>query len=237
MQVSLHECFFCATSLAESIDLVAALGEVTAGPFIGYLRDAMLLSESGRRILRDRPRITSKALPLKELQKFPESSVGYTYAKWLADYRMSPDERDDVRYIDDEECAYVMQRYRECHDIYHAILGLPAFLEGEITLKAFELANTGLPVAGLSMFAVSKLKSEERARFFNLSLPWAVKNGINSKPIINVYWETELSTDVEMLLENLQIERPPDLRAIRKRERTKKRMEETTKEGTSMNSQ
>jgi ubiquinone biosynthesis protein COQ4 len=95
--------------------------------------------------------------------------------------------RDDVRYIDDEECAYVMQRYRECHDIYHAILGIPAFMEGEFALKAFEFANTGLPMAALSMFAVVRLKSKERTRFFNTYLPWAVRNGLKSDPIINVY--------------------------------------------------
>jgi ubiquinone biosynthesis protein COQ4 len=111
----------------ELIDLVAALGEVTAGPFIEYLRDAMLLNETGRRILRDRPRITSKTMPVEELRRLPENTVGQIYAKWLEDYHMSPEGRDDVKYIDDEECAYVMQRYRECHDIYHAILGIPAF--------------------------------------------------------------------------------------------------------------
>ncbi|KAH6688813.1 ubiquinone biosynthesis protein Coq4, partial [Leptodontidium sp. MPI-SDFR-AT-0119] len=53
------------------------------------------------------------------------------------------DERDSVQYIDDEECAYVMQRYRECHDIVHSVLGIPgAFVEGEVALKSFEFMNT-----------------------------------------------------------------------------------------------
>jgi len=204
---------------------VAALGEVTAGPFIRYLRDAMLLNETGRRILKDRPRITSKTMPVEELRKLPENTVGQVYAKWLEDYHMSPDVRDEVRYVDDEECAYVMQRYLECHDIYHAVLGVPAFVEGEIALKAFEFANTRLPMAALSMFAVVRLKPEERARFFNMYLPWAVRNGLRSEPIINVYWERESRTDVDVLLKRLQIERPPDLRSIRKMERLKKKAE------------
>ena len=33
--------------------------------------------------------------------------------KCLDDHAMSPDERDNVKFIGDEECAYVMQRYRE----------------------------------------------------------------------------------------------------------------------------
>jgi ubiquinone biosynthesis protein COQ4 len=144
---------------------------------------------------------------------------------------MSPDGRDDVKYIDEEECAYVMQRYRECHDIYHAILGIPAFIEEEIALKAFEFANTRLPMAALSMFAVLRLKSEERDRFFNVCLPWEFRNGLKAEPVINVYWEKELLTDVGVLLRKLQIERPPDLRTIRRRERLKKRAEMATKQG------
>ena len=210
------------------IDLVASLGEVTAGPFIRYLRDAMLLDETGRRILRDRPRITSHTMPVEELRKFPENTVGRVYAQWLEDYKMSPDGRDVVRYIDNEECAYVMQRYRECHDIYHAILGIPAFVEGEIALKAFEFANTSLPMPALSLFAVVRRKPEERSRFFNIYLPWAVKNGLKSKPIINVYWEKEVRTDVDDLLRRLQVERPPDLRSIRRRERLRKKAEQVT---------
>ena len=83
-------------------------------------------------------------------------------------------------------------------------------------------------MAGLSMVAILRLKSEERKRFFDIYLPWAIKNGIKSSPIINVYWEEELSTDVDILLRQLQIEKPPDLRAIRREERTRKKAEMTT---------
>lgn len=78
-------------------------------------------------------------MPVVELRKLPENTVGQRYAKWVEDYRMSPDGRDPVRYIDDNECAYVMQRYRECHDIYHAILGIPALVDGEIALEGVRI--------------------------------------------------------------------------------------------------
>ena len=58
-----------------------------------------------------------------------------------------------------------MQRYRECHDFYHALTGLPVIIEGELALKAFEFANTGLPMAGLSLVAYARLKPRERQRF------------------------------------------------------------------------
>lgn len=205
-------------------DMIAALGEATAQPFfITRLRRRMLSNPTGRRILRDRPRITSKTMSLDHLRKLPDNSVGRTYAAWLDREGVSPDTRDAVRYIDDEEEAYVMQRYRECHDFYHALTGLPIFAEGEIGLKAFEFANTGLPMTALSLAAIVRLKPEERRRMFSTYLPWAFANGWKSADLINIYWEEELETDVDDLRARLGIETPPDLRETRRKLREAQR--------------
>ncbi|KAL3954955.1 hypothetical protein ACCO45_010518, partial [Purpureocillium lilacinum] len=199
-------------------DLIAATGEATATPYFIYrLRDAMLADPTGRRILRQRPRITSESLSLPKLRALSANTVGRAYVGWLDREGVSPDTRADVRYIDDPECAYVMQRYRECHDFYHAVTGLPIWREGEVALKAFEFANTLIPMTGLSMFAAATLKPQERRRFFSVYLPWAVRNGARSKELINVFWEEQLERDVDDLRRELGIERPPDLREIRKR--------------------
>lgn len=185
----------------------------------------MLSDPTGRRILRDRPRITSETLHLPYLRSLPENSVGRTYAAWLDREGVSPDTRDNVQYIDDEECAYVMQRYRECHDFYHSVTGLPVFVEGELALKAFEFLNTGIPMTGLSMFAFVRLKPAERERFFSLHLPWAVRSGLASKELINVYWEEILEKDIGELRKEMGIKQPPDLRDIRKMIRQQQRRE------------
>ena len=183
----------------------------------------MLSNPTGRRILRDRPRITSKSMPVMKLRVLPEKSLGRAYVSWLDREGVSPDTRSTVKYIEDEECAYVMQRYRESHDFYHALTGLPVFVEGEIALKAFEFANTILPMTGLSLFAITRMMPSERTRFWDTYLPWAVNNGLKSKDIINVYWEEALGRDVDDLRTELGIERPPDLRTTRKALRVRKR--------------
>ncbi|KAI0854937.1 Coq4-domain-containing protein [Xylaria cubensis] len=205
-------------------DLIAALGEATATPyFANRLRRAMLTNSTGRRILRDRPRITSTSLDLPRLRALPASTVGATYVAWLDREGVTPDTRAGVRYVDDEECAYVIQRYRESHDFYHALTGLPVVREGEVALKAFEFANTLLPMTGLSVLAVATLKPAERRRFWSIYGPWAVRNGLRSDEVINIYWEEELETDVNALRARLGIEAPPDLRDIRKREREERK--------------
>jgi ubiquinone biosynthesis protein COQ4 len=190
----------------------------------------MLLNPTGRRILRDRPRLTSKSLDIPRLRSLPSNTVGYNYAAWLDAEGVTPDTRAQVRYIDDEECAYVMQRYRECHDFYHALVGLPVFREGEVALKAFEFANTGLPMTGLAVFSALTLKKAEWRRFWDIYGPWAARNGAQSDDVINVYWEEELETDIGELRERLGIEKPPDLREIRKAAREARRKEKEGRE-------
>lgn len=183
----------------------------------------MLSDETGRRILRHRPRITSQTLSVTHLRSLSSNSVGRAYVDWLDREGVGPDTRTPVRHIDDEECAYVMQRYRESHDFYHALTGLPVFVEGEVALKGFEFANTLLPMTGLSVFAFTRMKPLERQRFWNTYLPWALSNGLKSQDIINIYWEEELEKDVDDLRRELGLQKPPDVRETRKLLREQRR--------------
>lgn len=66
----------------------------------------------------------------------------------------------------------MIQRYRECHDLYHAVFSIPgAFVEGEVALKGFEFMNTLLPMTGLSLLATVKLKPEEIRRLWKIYGP------------------------------------------------------------------
>ncbi|RMD42586.1 hypothetical protein DV735_g2519, partial [Chaetothyriales sp. CBS 134920] len=210
-------------------DMVAALGEATAQPFfISQLKRRMLANPTGRRILRDRPRITSQTIACDKLRQLPANTLGRAYVSWLDREGVTPDTRDPVRYIDNEEDAYVMQRYRESHDFYHAITGLPVVVEGELALKAFEFANTGLPMTGLSLTALVRLKREELKSVLTDFLPWAFTNGWRAADLINVYWEEELSTDVADLRARLGIEQPGDLRAVRRQIRAERKKRKQT---------
>ncbi len=194
--------------------MVAALSEATAQPyFITNLRNQMLSHPTGRRILKERPTINSQTLNLEYLRSLGPHTVGYSYAAWLDREGVTPDTREKTRYIDGEECAYVMQRYREAHDFYHAITGLPVIVEGEIALKWFEWINMGLPVAALSaIFGPLRLSRKQRARLRAVWIPWAIKEGSKSRSLINVYWEEELEEDCDALRTRLGFSKPPDLR-------------------------
>lgn len=202
----------------ERNEFIVALGESTAiTPILRQIQSQMLSDPTGRQILRERPRITSTSLNLDHLRNLPQGSVGNTYVKWLDREGVSPDTRVPVKFIDDEELAYIYQRYRECHDFYHSITGLPIIIEGEIAVKVLEYMNIGMPMSGLgAIFAPLRLKPSQKDRLYNIYYPWAIQSGLNSKPLINVYWEKILEKDVFQLRSELGIEQPPDLRNLRK---------------------
>lgn len=75
--------------------------------------------------------------------------------------RVSPDTRAPTRFVDDEELAYVIQRYREVHDMVHTLLGMPTNIPGEIVVKWFEAVQTGLPMCVLSaLFGPIRLSAQ-----------------------------------------------------------------------------
>lgn len=79
--------------------MVAALGETTAGSTLPRLRDTMLDSAEGRRILKDRPRISSKTLDLQRLKALPDGTFGREYTRWLEVCKVTPDSREPVRFL------------------------------------------------------------------------------------------------------------------------------------------
>lgn len=121
-----------------------------------------------------------------------------------------PDGRAAIRFIADPDLAYIMLRYRQCHDFWHTLTGLPPTVLGELALKWLEVIQTGLPVAALSATVGSlRLSAEERRILNEVYLPWAVRVGQNSEYLLNVYYEEEFEADIEELRARLRIEEVP----------------------------
>lgn len=67
---------------------------------------------------------------IKEGYQKLEISKGLTWTS-LDLQKVSPDTRMPPKFVDDEELAYVIQRYREVHDLMHTLLGMPTNMLGE----------------------------------------------------------------------------------------------------------
>jgi len=83
--------------LTLSKDMIAALGETTASNgLLNQLREQMLSSPEGRRILKERPRINTDTIDLEKLALLPEDTFGRTYVTWLERCGVTPDTREPV---------------------------------------------------------------------------------------------------------------------------------------------
>ncbi|KAI9101060.1 ubiquinone biosynthesis protein Coq4 [Phlyctochytrium arcticum] len=174
-------------------ETVAYLGETTGPIFLRRARDHMLKDQTGRRILRERPNISSHSMDLDRLRKLPDRTFGREYVRFLDGEGVSPDTRTPVKYIANDELAYVMLRYRQVHDFWHTLTGLPTTIEAELALKWFEMIQTGFPVAALSAFVGGvRLSSAERDHLFQVWVPWAVQCAGSCKYLLNIYYEEHL---------------------------------------------
>lgn len=222
-------------------DAVAAVGEVTGSYALSNIMSDMERDKIGRRILNDRPivdeTVSNRAVELLQQhnkktnttniqfhnpthgERGEKISFGAAYARFLQTHDFDPNERDAVRFISDPNLSYVMTRYRQNHDYWHVLTGLPPTVLGELALKWLELMQTGLPLAALSAIggslgAASGLSAKEREILIDIYIPWAIRVGGNMQKnaLMCVYYEEELETDVDDLRKRVGIELAPTLK-------------------------
>lgn len=187
-------------------DMVADFGETTGYQALKWMHSKMITSEGGKQILKDKPRLRSDQLDYERLKSLPENTFGYHYSRFYSDNQVSPDTRKEVQFVDNADLAYIMQRYRELHDIVHTILKQPTTIKGEVIVKAFEGVQTRLPLCILgSLFGPIKLTNRQRYEYVSHDLPWAVKCARDSKFLMNVYFEKHFEQDVDELRKELNI--------------------------------
>jgi len=219
-------------------DAVAVLGEMTGPITLQRIHQKMINDQTGFQILKDRPIVSKATIPYENLilnapdynifngdNNYDDNNLtfGQAYGSFLKIHGFDPDERDEVNYVEDETLAYIMLRYRQCHDYFHTITGLPPTILGELGLKWFELFQTGLPVAALSCTVGSlRLDIKEQQILQDIYLPWAVRNSDTSEQqdsststsslfLMNVYYEKEFDTPIKELRNRLNLIPAPSI--------------------------
>lgn len=189
-------------------DMVATLSEVTGRVALEGMRNRMRMSDTGRQILEERPLISSDL-------KFdgPEHTFGGAYVKFMEKHGLSATERTPVALVDDDELAYVLLRYRQVHDFWHVLCGLPPTVLGELALKWFELVQTGLPMTALSaVFGPLRLNDAQRRKLATVYVPWALREGAASEHLLSVRYETKFDTDLVEFRKELNLSPAPPMK-------------------------
>lgn len=192
--------------LTSRADMVACLGETTGESALAYMRERMMSTEEGANILRDKPRINSKTVDYEWLKTLPENTIGRIYSEFLIDNNVTADSRPPVQFVKDMELGYVMQRYREVHDLLHSSLKMRTSLLGEITIKWVEGLQTHLPMCIASaVFSPIRLKPKHRGYYRNYYLPWALKTGKGAKFLQGVYFEKRWEQTIDDFYNEMNI--------------------------------
>lgn len=188
-------------------DMVAAMGETTAiRPVLQNIRTRMAADDTGRELLAKRPRISEESIDRHRLASLPDGTFGKEYARFLENLKTSPDNRPPVKFIDDEDLLYVMQRYRETHDFTHVILQQKTNMLGEVTVKYFEGLQLGLPMAILgSIFGGGRLLTNHRRELIEHRIPWVCEQAMNSRLFIAVDWENHFDRQIADLQKELNV--------------------------------
>lgn len=94
--------------------------------------------------------------------------------------KVTPDTRAEVKFVDDEELAYVMQRYREVHDLIHTVLGMPTNMLGEFA----SLYLDGSWNCFLFTINIIRLMSNELLCILNFHRLLVLLNALYSVPLL-----------------------------------------------------
>ena len=81
------------------------------------------------------------------LRELPEGTLGQAYAHHIESHGYDPDYFRKIEIKDDKD--YVMMRVRQTHDIWHVMTGFDVSRIGEVSIKAFELAQMRRPMAAV----------------------------------------------------------------------------------------
>lgn len=100
--------------------------------------------DSGVELLTRRAGIDSRHVDYDALRGLPDGTLGREYARFLDDNGLDPDLFQAPPGMP-PGIAYVVQRMRQTHDLWHVVTGYDSDIAGELSLLAFTYGQTDAP--------------------------------------------------------------------------------------------
>ncbi|HTL88143.1 MAG TPA: Coq4 family protein [Leptolyngbya sp.] len=147
------------------------------------LSDPQIVALARERYLATTPDLTT-------LMTCPANSLGYAFAQYISSSGFDPGFYRKIEVVDDE--TYLLFRLRQTHDIWHVVTGMSVDVPGELGLKAFELAQTRRPLAGILIaggFLNILLNQPELLDRLLDRVATGYRMGAKAKPLLAQKWE------------------------------------------------
>ncbi|HHH11021.1 MAG TPA: hypothetical protein ENK23_02985 [Sorangium sp.] len=163
-----------------------------------FLRD-----DSGLQLLQRRAAITSQHIDFGALGALPANTLGGAYARFLRRNNLNPDLFQPPPTLP-PAAAYLVQRLRQTHDLWHVLTGYDTDIGGELSILGFTYAQTGAPSIGL-IAALGAMR-------YSLDMPniiprvyRAYRRGQAAQYLGNVPWESMWSLPLTQVKQQLGV--------------------------------
>ena len=188
----------------------------------------MKRSETGRRLLDERPDIVAKLADREALAQLPAGSLGRTYLAFVEREKISADgireaAASGMKHASDIPAPldFVHARMRDTHDLWHAVTGYSGDVLGEAALLAFTFAQTKNPgIALIIGIAIAKTAHAPNGggRDARKTMRDGFRRGKNAAWFPEQDWESMLALPVDEVRARLGLEAPPVYTEIRSSE-------------------
>ena len=163
----------------------------------------LTLDDEGARLLRERPAIDSSAVDFDHLRALPETTLGGAYVRFLDRHGLDPDLFQRPTGLP-EVPAYVSQRMRQVHDLWHVLAGYEPDIAGEIAVQAFSFGQTKMiPPALIALVAAAKF-APKQPRIFQMLID-GYRVGSNAKFLPPVWLEEHFERPLDEVRKELGI--------------------------------
>jgi len=143
----------------------------------------------GRRLYEERRLIDARSVDLDALGALPEGTLGRAYADFLRSRGLSPDVFEHAPdEVPDPRMAYVIQRLRQTHDLWHVVTGYETDPASEIALQAFTFAQVRGP-SSLILAALGTLRGTPSKPDLVLDVVSAFRIGLRAEKLAVFPWE------------------------------------------------
>lgn len=166
--------------------------EITSVGRMEALIPKLEASAEGRHLLATRPRLTSREVDYDGLRRLPRGTLGRDYVDHLDRGGLDPDALAvPVTRGASETANFLLERVRQTHDVWHALLGLGTAGHEEVILHAFQWPQLRMPYSALvvGFGALKHLAGEGRWHLLRHALGDAARAGRAAAPLLPVLWE------------------------------------------------
>jgi len=151
---------------------------------------------AGAKLYTDGRALDSKTIDLDRLAALPEGTLGHAYARFMKAHGLTPDVFDgpppDVR---DPRAAYVIQRIRQTHDLWHVVTNAETDPAGEVALQAFTYAQLHAPSSGV-LALVGTLRGLRHTRQILRDATELYRTGARANKLAVFAWEDHWETPI-----------------------------------------